>query len=189
LALLRGHLDTVAAAFADVDETVPGRMRTMQRRRELLLIRGWPGYVVGRRGIVIDFVQGSAVASPASLESARIHVVDEHALIQKTVGDIDLAGVFIEFESRNSRRENGRLLVILLHLIRRHFGAAMSKVRKEFTVLSELDDAVAGHGAREIHVQVAIHTDRLQSAGPAGNVSLIAPSLEDVAVSIELKHF
>ena len=139
----------------------------MQRRRELLLIRRRTGRVVGWRRIVVDLAQRDAVASPAALERARIHVVDEHALVQKTVGNVDLAGVFVEFEGRDARRKNGRLLVILFHLRCGHFGSAMAKVRQKFAVLCELDDAVAGHGSGDLDVQVPIHADGLQAARPA----------------------
>src|ERR1700730_364887 len=53
-ALLGEDLNPVAAAFADVDEAVARRMRTMQRRGELLLIRRRTGDVIGWRRIVVD---------------------------------------------------------------------------------------------------------------------------------------
>src|ERR1700680_2117615 len=48
-ALLGEDLNPVAAAFADVDEAVARRMRTMQRRGKLLLIRRRSVVVVGAR--------------------------------------------------------------------------------------------------------------------------------------------
>src|SRR6202030_2625996 len=53
-ALLGEDLNTVAAAFADVDKSVARRVRTMQRRGELLLIRRRTGDVIGWRRIVVD---------------------------------------------------------------------------------------------------------------------------------------
>src|SRR6266566_10125571 len=116
LTLLGEDLNPIAAPLADVDETVVRGMRTVQGRRELLLIRGRTGYVIGRRGIIVNLAQREAVASPSALESACVHIVDQHALVQKTVGYVDLAGVFIEVEGRDARRKNCRLLVILFHL-------------------------------------------------------------------------
>src|SRR5260370_42450633 len=103
------------------------------------------------------------MASPAALEGTSIHVIDEHALIQKTVRDIDFAGLFIEIEGGDTRREDRGLLVILFHLRSRHFRSAMPEIRDEFAVLRELDDAVAARGAGEIDIQISIHADRLQA--------------------------
>src|SRR4029077_19708326 len=115
-ALLGEYLNPVAAAFADVDKTVARRMRTMERRCKLLLV-GWrTRYVIGWRRIVVDLAQRGAVASPAALEGPCIHVVDEHALVEKTVGNIDFASIFVEFEGCDAGRKNRGLLVILFHL-------------------------------------------------------------------------
>src|SRR4029077_19444647 len=65
----------------------------------------------------------------------------------------------------------------------------MAEVGEKLAVLGELNDAVAGHGSGEIDVQVAIHADGLQAAGPARDIRLRAPGPENVAVRIELDHF
>src|SRR5438309_2964965 len=127
--------------------------------------------------------------SPAALESACVHIVDEHALVQKAVGNIDLVGVFVKVKGGDARRKNRRLLVILFHLRGGHFGPAMAKVREKFSVLREFDNAVTGHGSGEIDVQLPIHADGLQPARPARSVSLAAPGPENVPVSVELDYF
>src|ERR1700739_4497860 len=65
----------------------------------------------------------------------------------------------------------------------------MAKVRNKLSVLRELDDAVAGHGSGEIHVQVAVHADGLQAAGPARDIRLRTPGPENVTAGIELDYF
>src|SRR6266700_2088481 len=163
-------------------------MHTMHYRRELLLVRRRAGRVVRRSGIVVDFIQRDAVATPAALEGPGIHIVDKYPLVQKTVGYVDLAGSFIELESPDTRGEDICLLVVLFHLRRRHFGPAMSKVPQKFPVLSEFNDAVARHGPGKIDIEISIHPDRLHTAGPARNIILAAPGAKNVAILIELNH-
>src|SRR5579863_6080420 len=80
-ALLGENLDSVTAAFADVDETVLRWVCAVQRGRELGLIRRRSRWVIGQRGVIIDFTQGDSFASPASLERACVHVIDQDTLV------------------------------------------------------------------------------------------------------------
>src|ERR1700676_1071713 len=82
LALLCEYLNSVAATLADVDEPVLRYVDAVERGRELLLIRRWSRFpVIGRRGVVVDFAQGYAVAAPAALERTAVHVVHQDALL------------------------------------------------------------------------------------------------------------
>ena len=54
-ALLGEHLDSVAAAFANVDEAVLGGVSAVKRGREHFLIRRWTRRVIGRRGVIVYF--------------------------------------------------------------------------------------------------------------------------------------
>jgi hypothetical protein len=56
------------------------------------------------------------VTTPPAFEPACIHVVYEHALIQKAIGNVDLASVFIEVKRTNAWKKNHCLLIILLYL-------------------------------------------------------------------------
>src|SRR5712691_11606386 len=95
-ALLGEHLDSLAAALANVDETILRGVGAVKRGREHLLIWRRPRCVVRRRGVVVDFAEGRAFASQAAFERASIHVVDQDALVQETVRNVKLAGVFVE---------------------------------------------------------------------------------------------
>ena len=160
-------------------------MRAVKRGREHLLIRRRTRRVVGRRGVVVNFAKRRAFASPAALERARIHVVHQHALVQKSVWNVELARVFVELECGDTRRKNVRLLVILFHFRCRHLRSAMAKVPQEFAVFCEFDDAVARHRSGDPHIFVPIHADGLQSARPAGNVILATPGSEHAAIRVE----
>src|SRR5258706_13587472 len=155
--------------------------------RELLLIGGRARGVIRRRGIVVDLAQRDAVAAPAALISAGIHVVHHDALVEEPVRDEDLAGILVEIEGSDSGRKDGGLLVILLHLRRGYLGPAMPKVPQKFSVAIELDDAVARRGARYPDVALAVDAQRLQPAGPALDVIGASPRFENVAVGIELQ--
>ena len=52
--LLGKYLDSIAAAFTDIDEAIDGDVYAMQNRGERLLIRRRARYVVGRNWIIID---------------------------------------------------------------------------------------------------------------------------------------
>src|SRR5713101_4590257 len=162
-------------------------MGAVERGRELLLVGGRAGGVIRRRWVVVDLAQRDAVAAPAALISAGIHVVHQDALVEEPVRDEDLAGIFIEIESSDSGRKDGGLLVILLHLRRRYLGPAMPEVPQKFSVAIELDDAVAGRGARYPYVALPIDAQRLEPAGPTWDVIGASPSFENVAVGIELQ--
>src|SRR5439155_21023383 len=128
-----------------------------------------------------------SLAAPSALECAGVHVVDEDSLVEEAVGDEDLPRILIELERADTRRENRRLLVILLHLVGGYLRTAMSEVLQELPLSRKLDDAVAGRGSREPHVLLAVNGDRLQAAGPAGVIVRPAPRVHDVAVGVELQ--
>src|ERR1700681_647754 len=82
LALLGEHLDAVAATLADIDEPVHCDVDAVERGRELLLIRRRTRFPVIRRSrVIVDLAQGYAVAAPAALECAAVHVVHQDALL------------------------------------------------------------------------------------------------------------
>ena len=87
------------------------------------------------------------MASPAPLECAGVHVVYQNALVEETVGYVNLVRILVEIKGADSRRENVGLLIILLHLLGRNFGPAMPEVPQKLAVAIELDDAIARHGA------------------------------------------
>src|SRR5260221_11608767 len=124
-------------------------MGAVERGRELLLIGRRARDVIRRGRIVVDFAQRDAVAAPAALIDAGIHVVDQDALVEEPIRDEDLAGIFVEIEGSDAGREDGGLLVILLHLRSWHFWPAMPEIPQKFSIAIELDDAVAGRGARD----------------------------------------
>src|SRR5712691_9600811 len=156
--------------------------------RELLLIGRRARGVIRRCRVVVDLAQRDAVAAPAALISAGIHVVHQDALVEEPVRDEDLAGILVEIEGSDSGRKDGGLLVILLHLRGRNFWPAMPEVPQKFSVAIKLDDAVAGCGARYPDVALAVDAQRLQPAGPAWDVIGASPRFENVAVGIELQH-
>src|SRR5580765_5559288 len=106
----------------------------MQRRRKLLLIRRGSRHVVRRRRIVIDLAQGNPVAAPAAFEGAGIHVVYQDTLVQESVSNVDLVRVLVKVEGGDAGRKSICLLIVLLHLIGGHLGAAMPKVPQQLTV-------------------------------------------------------
>src|SRR5438105_10746814 len=64
----------------------------------------------------------------------------------------------------------------------------MAKVREKLPLLRELDNAVPGHSSGEVDIQVPIHADGLQAAGPPRNVSLAAPGPENIPVGVKLEY-
>src|SRR5215469_4975064 len=106
-------------------------MGAMQRGRELLLVGRRPRNVIRRRGIVVDFAQGDAMAAPASFERACVHVIYQDAFVQEAVRDDQFTGVFVEVEGGDSRRKNVGLLVVLLHLRSRNLRPPMAEVPKK----------------------------------------------------------
>jgi len=57
--------------------------------------------------------------SPAALERAGVHVVNQHVLVEEAVDDVQLMGIFIQIEAFNTRRQNIGLLIVLLQRRRR----------------------------------------------------------------------
>src|SRR5713101_8246697 len=141
-------------------------MGAVERGRELLLVGGRAGGVIRRRWVVVDLAQRDAVAAPAALISAGIHVVYQDALVEEPIRDEDLAGVLVEIEGSDSGREGGGLLVVLLHLRRRYFWPAMPEVPQKFSVAVKFDDAVARRGARYPDVALPVDAQSLQPPRP-----------------------
>src|SRR5229473_3501934 len=108
-------------------------MGAVERGRELLLVGRRAGGVIRWRRFVVDLAQRDAVAAPATLIGAGIHVVYHDALVEEPIRDEDLAGIFVEIEGSDSGREDGGLLVILLHLRRWHLWSTMPEVPQKFS--------------------------------------------------------
>src|ERR1700674_4247649 len=82
LTLFVKYLNSVVTTLADIHEPVRRDVDAVQRGRELLLIRRRTRFpVIGRRRVIVDLAQGDAVAAPATLERAAIHVVHQDALL------------------------------------------------------------------------------------------------------------
>ena len=126
------------------------------------------------------------MATPAALEGAGVHVVHEHAFVQETVRDVDLARILVEIECPDAGREDVGLLIVHLYLVARDLWSAVAEVPEELALARELDDAVAGHGPRDVDVLVAVHTDRLKPTRPTWMVIRASPSVDDVPFGIEV---
>src|SRR4029077_16785328 len=137
LALLGEHLDAVAGAIADIDESVFGNADGMHRGLEVLGARlSLPAYI--RLTVIADLAQRLAIGAPAAFEISGIPVVNHQALIQIAIGDIDFAGGFIERGCGDAAEQKIRLLIILfLRLAARDLRASVAKILDEFAVAAE----------------------------------------------------
>src|SRR5450759_5141750 len=82
LTLLGKDLNSVVSTLADIDEPVIRNVDAVERGRKLLLIGRRARFpVIGRRRVIVDLAQGYAVASPATLECAAVHVIHQDTLL------------------------------------------------------------------------------------------------------------
>ena len=120
------------------------------------------------------------MTTPAAFESARVHVVHEHAL---PVDDVDLARHFIDLKAP-LRHQDVRLLIVLgqLHALRR----AVPEIPHELPVAREFEDAVLRRGAADPDESLTVSNHRLQCRGPERVVARTAPGVNHVAVLVQL---
>src|SRR5713226_1041955 len=189
LALLGKYLNSVAATLADVDESVHCDVDAMERGRELLLIRRRTRFpVIGRRGIVVNLAQRYAVATPAALECAALHVVHQDALL---IHYVQLFGVLVQIKEKNPARKNIGVLVVLFQgrclLPWRRSCAAMTKLPEQFPVARKFLDAVPAGASSKPDISFFIDKDGVFGTStrffdsfcrPARHVARTSPALE-----------
>src|ERR1700686_3719346 len=144
-ALLGKYLHSVVSSLADINESVIRNVDAVKRGRKLLLIGRRSRFpVIRRRRVVVDLAQGYAVAAPAALERAAVHVIHEDALL---VHDVELVGVLVQIKEKNPARKSVGVLVILFQrlrlLPRRRSRSAMAKVPEKFPIACKFLDAVS----------------------------------------------
>src|SRR5271169_6083112 len=111
-ALLGKYLNSVVSALADIDESVIRNVDAVERGRKLLLIGRRSRFpVIGRSRIVVDLAQGYAVAAPAALERAAVHVIHEDTLL---IHDVEFVSVLVQIKEKNPTRKSIGVLVVLL---------------------------------------------------------------------------
>ena len=120
------------------------------------------------------------MASPAALECARIHVVDEHAL---PIDQVNFTRVLVEIEAALGYEHIGLRVVFLQR--RPIFRRAMAEVPQELPVGREFEDAVLRRRSGDPDVSFAVHEDGLQRRRPLRNISRAAPGVDHIALGIE----
>src|ERR1700680_3461928 len=121
------------------------------------------------------------MTSPATLERARIHVVDQNAL---PVDDVNLAGVLVEVETPLGNQDVG--LLIVLFEWRRTLRRTVVKVPKQLAIAREFEDAVLRRSSAYPDVALAIDQDSLQCSGPEGMISRASPRVNHIAFLVQL---
>jgi len=129
------------------------------------------------------------VTTPAPPKLAFIQTIDKDPFVQKAVRDVNLSIVFLYVKRANSARQYVRLLIILLHLVGRHFWPAPTKISHKFAIFVVLDDAVTRIRSRQPHVFITINEHRLKSARPARTVVGPTPTLKNLPFLIEFDYF
>ncbi len=127
-ALLGKYLNSIIAAIANINQPLDRDVRTMDRGPELLIDGSIPfSFVRSGIGIVRDI----PVCTPHTLESQRIRVINDHALIHVSIRDIQLVGGFIDLEASRPAQDR---CICAVH----RFCGWMAKLLEKFSVIGEL---------------------------------------------------
>src|SRR6266851_4477644 len=103
-AFLGKYLNSVAATFADIDEPVIRDVDAVECGCKLLLVGRRTRFpVIRRRRIIVDFAQGNAVAAPATLKCATVHVVHQDALL---IHDVEFVSVLVQIKEKDPAWKN-----------------------------------------------------------------------------------